>query len=141
MPVINGLIWLHFVGLVVGFGGGIGMSQVGPRLVKAPPDQREPLWPMYAAFNRMAMIGLGLMLITGPAVVALKFGGPGALGLWFDIKILLIILALMAIGFSHMGKAKFRRGDEGAAAQMVIGGCITGGLLVLTMLAAVMAFN
>jgi hypothetical protein len=41
MPVIiNLLIWLHLMGLAMGVGGGLALSQVGPRLVGAPPDQR-----------------------------------------------------------------------------------------------------
>jgi hypothetical protein len=39
--ILKLLLWAHFIALAAGVGGGLGMSQVGPRLVNAPPDQRE----------------------------------------------------------------------------------------------------
>ena len=57
MPiVINLLIWVHLIALALGFAGGIGMSQVGPRLAAAAPDQRATWWPMASSPRALCLL-------------------------------------------------------------------------------------
>ncbi len=136
MPVlVNLLIWVHLLALAMGFAGGIGMSQIGPRLAAAAPDQRATWWPLANVFTRISHIGLGLLLVTGPLILWLKFHGASGLNAAFAIKMGLIVLAVIAIGFSDWGKARLKKGDEGGA--RVMAAC--GPLIMLIMLGVVLA--
>jgi hypothetical protein len=135
------LLWLHIVALTMGAGGGIGMSQVGPRLVAAAPDQREGLWPLATVFARIAGAGLVLLLVTGPLLLWLKFGGMSGLNPWFKLKLALVLVAVVTVGLSEWGLARLRRGDEGGGRLMTITGPLTMLTVLTAVLAAVFAFN
>jgi hypothetical protein len=139
--VINLLFWLHLMALAMGLGGGIGMSQVGPRLVKATPEDREKLFPLASAYNRISTIGLVLLLVTGPAVLWLKFGGFQGMNHWFMLKMALVLVVIVAMGLAHAGLARLKRGDEKGGKLMMIAGPITALTTAGVVLAAVFAFN
>ena len=138
---INLLLWLHLLALAIGIGGGLAMSQVGPRLITAAPDQRETWWPLATVFSRVASLGLVLLLITGPLLLWLKFGGYGGLNDWFKVKMALVAVAVVTIGLSHWGLARLKRGDEGGRRLMEVSGPLTMLTVVVLVLAAVFTFN
>lgn len=135
----NLLLWAHFAGLVVGMGGGFGMSQVGPRLVA--PDGRETWWPLAGTFTMMTRIGLVLMLITGPLMVWMKYGGVGGLNIWFTAKMGLVAIAVVLMGVTEVGLARLKRGDERGGKLAMTAGPLIGMTFFVTILAAVFAFN
>ena len=139
--IINLLVWVHLVALAMGFAGGIGMSQVGPRLAAAAPDQRETWWALVNVFGRISHIGLGLLLVTGPLILWLKFHGAGGLSAAFAVKMGLLVLAVVAIGFSDWGKARLKKGDAGGARVMAAMGPLIMLLMLGVVLAAVFAFG
>jgi hypothetical protein len=139
--VISALLWVHFVALALGLGCGIAMSQVGPRLVGAPADQRDLWWPLANMLTRMAVVGMALLLISGPALLWLKFGGASALGLWFAVKMALVAVALVALGVTEWAKAKFRRGEEAAGQVMNRAGRVIGVSVLGVIAAAVLTFH
>jgi len=142
MPVVvNLLMWLHLMALAMGLGGGIAMSQVGPRLAAAAPDQRETWWPLAMVYSRIAVAGLVLLLITGPLLLWLKFGGMGGLNLWFQVKLGLVAVTIVTVGLSVWGLARLRRGDEGGGRLMQVAGPLTSLTVLAVVLAAVFAFN
>ena len=135
------LLWAHLAALVVGMGGGLGMSQVGPRLVGAAPDQRETWWPLAGGFGNMTRMGLVVMLITGPLMLWLKYGGVAGLNVWFMVKMGLVVLAIVLMGLSEMGLAQLKRGDEGGGKLAMTAGRMIGVTFFAIVLAAVFAFN
>lgn len=137
----NLLLWAHLAGLVVGMGGGLGMSQVGPRLVNAAAGDRDTWWPAAKAFQTMARAGLVVMLLTGPALVMLKYAGGGGLGGWFMAKMGLVALAVVLMGASEIGLARLKRGDESGAKLAMTTGPLIGVAFFVVILAAVFAFN
>jgi hypothetical protein len=139
--VVNLLLWAHFVALALGIGGGLAMSQVGPRLAAAAPDQRATWWPLATVFSHIATVGLVLLLITGPLILWLKFGGFGGLNAWFTLKMALVAVAVVTIGLSHWGLGRLRRGDEGGGRLMAITGPLTMLTVLGVVLSAVFAFN
>jgi uncharacterized membrane protein len=139
--VVDLLLWLHFVALGMGLGGGLAMSQVGPRLVAAAPDQRQVWWPLANVFFRIAAVGLVLLLITGPLMLWLKFGGAGGLNVWFQVKMGLVVVAIVLVGFSMRGMAQLRRGDEGGGRLMSVTGPLTMLTVLAIILSAVLAFS
>lgn len=138
--LVNILIWLHIVGFGLGMAGGVAMSQVGPRLAAAAPDQRGAWWPMAKAFSGMSGLGVAILLVTGPLVLWLKYSWGAGLGLPFMIKMGLLVLALIAFGVGKRGLGRLKRGDEGGARLMAMAGPLTGVLMLLVALAAVFTF-
>ena len=137
----NLLLWLHLAALGMGMGGGLAMSQIGPRLVRAGPEQRETWWPVAKGVSRISAIGMVLLLVTGPLMLWLKYGGFGGLNVWFHVKLALVVLAAVLMGLSQMGMAKLRRGDEAGGRLMMIAGPLTGLTTLGVILAAVFAFD
>lgn len=137
----NILLWLHFVGIGMGMGGGIALSQVGPRLVVAPVDQRQLLWSLEVFFSRVGAGGIAMLLVTGPLILWLKFGGPGGLNWWFSAKMFLVGIALIGVILHEWAGRRFRNGDESAVPLMFIGGRTAGIGMALAMLCAAFTFN
>lgn len=135
------LLWAHLLGLAAGFGGGLAMSQVGPRLVAAAPDQRATWWPLADVYTRITAGGLVVLLITGPLLLWLKFGGMAGLSIWFQVKMALVVLIVVLVGLTEWGKARLKRGDEGGGRLMQITGPLIGLSVVAVVLSAVLAFN
>ena len=90
------LLWLHFMGLAAGLGGGIALSQTGPRLMTASDHERPLVWKLERAFSAIASAGVALLLVSGPLLVWLKYGGFEAMPPWFWVKMVLVVIALPA---------------------------------------------
>lgn len=140
MAVLNNiLLWVHLVALGAGTASGIGMSQVGPRMAAASPDQKSTWWPMVDFFSRMGAGALALMIVTGALLVWLKLGGAG-LNAWFMAKMALVALMAVTIGASHTGLARLRKGDL-SGLKLINLGKVTSIAALGAMLTAVFAFN
>ena len=137
----NFLLWLHFIGIGMAMGGGIALSQVGPRLIAAPANERELLWFLEVFFSRIGAGGLAILLLTGPLMLWLKFGGPSGLSWWFSAKMILVLVALTGVCVHEWAGRRFRKGDLGAVPAMFIGGRVAGIGIVSAMLCAVFTFN
>lgn len=139
--LVNLLLWVHLMALAMGVGAGIGMSQVGPRLMMAAPDQRAIWWPLARVFSRAVALGFVLLLITGPLMLWLKFDGAGGLSGWFSVKMALVAVMVVTVGLSEWGFARLKRGDEGGGRLMSITGPLTMVAAVGVVLCAVFTFN
>ena len=135
------LVWLHFMGVGMGMGGGIALSQVGPRLIAAPPDERALLWKLEVFFSRIGAAGLVTLILSGPLMLWLKFGGPKGLGWWFAAKMLFVFVALVGVLLHEWAGRRFRQGNEKAVPMMFLGGRMAGIGIVLAMLCATFTFN
>ncbi|HEX5263651.1 MAG TPA: hypothetical protein VFW13_09000 [Phenylobacterium sp.] len=139
--VVNLLLWAHFIALALGIGGGFGMSQIGPRLAAAAPDQRGTWWPLATVFSRVAGTGLVLLLITGPLMLWLKFGGFGGMNGCFKLKMALVAIMVVTVGLSEWSLGRLRRGDEAGGRLMMVTGPVTMLTVLGVVLTAVFAFN
>ena len=135
------LLWTHFLALALGLGGGLGMAQVGPRLKTATPAERTTLWPLAEAFGRLSGIGLVLLLVTGPLMLALKYNGGAGLNVWFQVKLALVAVAVVTAALSFWGKARLKKGDLGGGKLMAITGPLTTLTVLAVVLAAVLTFD
>jgi hypothetical protein len=137
----NALLWLHFIGIGLAVGGGVGLSQVGPKLIAAPANARTDLWAFETFFGRLGAGGLVILVSTGPLMLWLKFGGASGLSHWFWVKIALVVIAILAAGLHEWAGARFKRGDQSAVSLMFISGRLAGAAILLAMLCAVVTFN
>ena len=135
------LLILHFLGLMAGFGGGIGLSQVAPRLANASEAERPLLFKLERVFNRFSLVGLALLLITGPWMLAERFGGAAGLPFWFTLKMSFVAIAVIAMAVNQIAKRQFRSGRRGALKLILITGPITGISVLLAVVFAVLTFQ
>ena len=134
-------LWLHLMGLVMGLGGGMANSQIGPAIGGATNETRPTLWKLHHGVSRIAMIGLIIMLITGPLMVWLRYPDISTLSNLFWVKMGLVVLMLIAIFTTVRAASKAEKGDLAAAKTMAIAGPISGLLSAATVLVAVLTFG
>ena len=139
--VINVLFWLHFIGLAMGLGGGIALGYVGPKLIAAEGPMLEQMWNFETFFGRVGTAGLGILVITGPLMLWLKFGGPGGLTWWFWAKMAFVLIAIIGVAMHQWAGSRFRRGDRAAIPIMFASGRTAGAAMALAILSAVFTFN
>jgi protoporphyrinogen IX oxidase len=135
------LLWLHLLGVAMGAGVGIAISRVAPKLIAAPASERRQLWPLAKFLARVTAAGVGVLLITGPLMLWLKFAGGAGLGWSFSVKMVFVAATVVCVGLSQWAGARLERGDESAAKWMSVSGPLTGISAVLAMLFAVITFH
>ncbi|NOZ32979.1 MAG: hypothetical protein GXP01_07895 [Alphaproteobacteria bacterium] len=138
---INLLIWAHLIGLAMAVGSGMALSQVGPRIAKGDEKQREALWDVYGALIRLVHGGLGVLLITGPLIVWLRYEGFSGLDMWFSIKMALVVILLISVLVGTRAGKKLRGGDMSARNTTQRAGMLNGILGILIVLTAAFSFN
>ena len=135
------LLWLHFLGLASGLGGGIALSQTGPRLVTATEQERPLIWKFRRAFSVTASAGVGVLIVTGPLLAWLKYGGVEGMPAWFWAKMAFVVLTLAGVILHEISSRRARAGDATAYRWMAIAGRTAGISMVLAVLCAVMTFD
>lgn len=135
------VLFLHFLGLMMGAGGGFG-SMIAMRAALArPPEEASVLRSIGPALARFSSIGLVLMLATGMAMVFLKYDGFGGLPLMFWVKMAFVTTLTIAAVTLELTYAAVKNGDVAAAARLPLFGPIAGSSSLLAALFAVLAFH
>jgi len=83
----------------------------------------------------ISRIAFGVLIITGPLMVWLGYGGVAGLNAWFWVKMALVVVMAISIGAND---ALRRRGNAAAAG---VAANISRAALVCIVIAAVLAFN
>lgn len=136
--VVKLLIFLHFMGLVVGMGSGMALSNFG----RASGGRMDgALLRLGDILRTNAHVGLALLWITGLLMVWLRYGGIGGLGVWFWLKMAGVVVLSAAVGMSAANYRKLKAGDADAPARAKVLSAVTGLSGVFVVLAAVFAFD
>lgn len=116
--VINVLIWIHLVALAVGGATAFGMPVVARQVGSATAESRPMLFAIMKGLSTLGRIGIGTLIVTGPLILWMKYGGFDGVSVWFWIKMVLVLALLAGVIY---GGIMFKRGTEGdaAAAQMM----------------------
>lgn len=139
--VFNVLLGFHILGLVMGMGGGIANSRIGPMIGAGDEHTRPTLWALQGQISKIAHAGLGLLLITGVAMVGIKFWPLSTLGALFWVKMALVVVLIGAIVVATRSARLARGGNPAAAGTMKKAG-MTAGLTALAIIfVAVFAFG
>lgn len=136
------LLFVHFVGLVMGFAGGIG-SAVSMRYAgEASADGAAALRLLPPVFANISAVGLLLLWITGAIMIWSVFGGPGGLPGLFWLKIAFVLLLTVLTGALHATHAAIRRtGNAALGGRLGMIGPASGISALAAMLIAVLVFN
>jgi protoporphyrinogen IX oxidase len=95
------LFIIHLVSLVVGGATNVAMPLVGRQLAGATPEVLARLGPIARRLQLNSQVALGLLVVTGIAMLWLRYDGQvTALGPWFIAKLAFVgvILAALAAG-------------------------------------------
>ena len=75
----------------------IGVPVVIARMKGATPELRSTLGGIIQAFGRTAQIAFGVLIISGPLMIWLRYGGVEGLSNWFWVKMALIVVMIGAM--------------------------------------------
>ena len=93
------------------------------------------------AFSAIASAGVALLLVSGPLLVWLKYGGFEAMPPWFWVKMVLVVIAVAGVATHEIAARRFKAGRTDAYRWMAISGRTAGIGMVLVVLCAVLAFD
>ena len=141
MLITDILLALHFLGLMMGAGGGFGSMIAMGAAAKLSPEQAAPIRALGPKLARFSSIGLGLMLVTGISMVWMKYVTAAALPAMFWVKMIFVTTLTLAAIIMEVSYAQAKRGDEAAAKRLPLFGPVAGASSLLAVLFAVLAFH
>jgi putative membrane protein len=141
MNTTNLLLWIHIVAFVAGGSNTVVMPIIGATLPKVDGQTRATLFGIGFHMAIVGKVAAATLLISGPLLLWLKYGGLHGLTPWFWVKMALIGVMFAAIIFEEANFKKLASGDQAAARNSRFGGIIASMAFLGILLAAVLAFN
>ena len=135
------LIWVHLGALALGGAATFGLPAVASQMPKATPEGRKSLVGAMMLLRRLGGIAIGLMILSGLVLIWSRYGGPGAMTVWFWVKMVLVVGFILLIGVSRRNAAKAIAGDAAAAARQTYLGMASIVTLLAIVLCAVLSFG
>ena len=141
MNTINLLLWIHIVALVAGGSNTVVMPIIGATLPRVDEQTRATLFRIGFHMGTVGKVAAATLLISGPLLLWLKYGGLLGVSPWFWAKMALMVIMFAAIVFEEVNFKKSALGDQAAARNSKLGGIIATVAFLGVLLAAVFAFN
>ena len=88
------LLIVHLLSFGLGAAAVIGGPIVMSRMATATPDGRQLLIGIAGRLGLGARVALGLLVLSGASMVWLRYGGVDGLGVWFAIKMVLVVVLI-----------------------------------------------
>ena len=135
------VLFLHFVGLMLGAAGGLSSSIIMRRALTMGPEQAKTVRSLGPLLANVAHIGVAVLWITGLILVWSKWNGPGSLPQLFWVKFVFVLTLTAASVFIHMTYAEIRKGNLAVASRLPKIGPVAGISALLAVLFASFAFG
>lgn len=135
------LLIFHFIGLMLGAGGGLGATIAMAHARALPPEQSAPIRAIGPSLAHMSTLGLVLMLATGVSIVVMKYGGFEAMPLMFWIKLIFVGTLTLAVILIEVTYAQVKKGNAKAAELLPRFGPVAGISSLLAVVFAALAFH
>lgn len=135
------LLWVHLVALAAGGAATFGIPVVAARIAGSSADTRPVLFAIVNGISRVARIAMVALLITGPLLVWLKYGGIEGFNFWFWAKMALVALLLGLVIFSGVNGKRAQGGDMAAAKRGPQIGMASMFTFLLIVATAILAFE
>jgi hypothetical protein len=129
------LLAMHFLGLMMGAGGGFGSAIAMRRAAKLPAEQAAGIRTLGSGYARFSSIGLILMLTSGALLVTFKYDGIDAMPPLFWVKMLFAAIIV------ELTYAAVKKGDTSGVARLPVLGPIAGLSSLLATIFAVLTFH
>ena len=142
MDYLNSLLlWLHLISLAVAGATIFGMPVLMNNMAGVAPDVRPRVGAIAQRFSMMSRGALGVLVITGPLMVWLKYGGIAGFTFWFWVKMALVVVLIGIVVWSGINGKRAQGGDAAAAARAPMLGMLGMATFLLIIAAAVLAFD
>jgi protoporphyrinogen IX oxidase len=94
------LLLTHILALVVGTATAVAMPVVMGRMAAASPEGKQMLGGIGQRLGKNSQISFGVLLLTGIAMVVVRYGGVDGMNGWFWAKMafIVVVLAMMLVG-------------------------------------------
>jgi len=139
--IVNLVIWLHIIAFIAGGSNSVVGPVIGARLASATPDQRAGYYGVMNALSQVGKVAMAALLITGPLILFMKYGGLGGASVWFWVKMVLVAVMLAAIIYGGIQFKKSQGGDAEAGKRADTAHKITALAFLGVLLSAVFAFG
>jgi uncharacterized membrane protein len=142
MDILNNLLfWLHLVGLGLGAVASFGLPVVGRQMPTATAETRPTLFKVAEGMSTLGRAGFAILIVTGPLLVWLKFGGTSGFTAWFWAKMILVVILLGIVIFAGINAKRAEGGDREAGRRAGMIGMAALVVYLGVILCAVFAFN
>lgn len=91
--------------------------------------------------TRFGHYGIIVLLVSGPLMIWVRYGGFDGISHWFWAKLAFVVLLAIGVVMSAMSARKMRAGDAAATARVRLGRIIAVVSLLAIVVFAVLAFN
>jgi len=135
------LLFLHFLGLAMGFSASFGNAAMGGLIEKAAPAEKPVLARFPPVIARIGRYGLALLWSSGLILVYTKWGGMGSLPWQFHAKLALVVLLTATVEYIHALMRRGQKGDTSVAPTITMFGKAAMALALLTVVFAVLTFD
>ena len=135
------ILFLHFVGLMLGAAGGFASAVIMRRALTLPADEARVVRGLGPILANVSGIGLALLWVTGFILVWSKWEGFGSLPQMFWVKAIFILTLTAVTILIHMTYAEIRKGNVALAARLPKLGPMAGMSALLAVLFAAYAFS
>ena len=135
------LLFLHFVGLMLGAAGGFASAVIMRRALALPADEAKVVRGLGPLLANVSAIGLALLWVSGLLLVWMKWDGFASLPQLFWVKGIFILSLTLITGLIYMTYGEIRKGNVAAAARLPKLGPLAGISSLLAGLFAVLAFQ
>lgn len=139
--VINLILVIHIMAFVAGGANGVAMPLIGRQIAIAAPDTQSVLFAIGNGLSQVGKVAMGALLVSGPLLILLRYGGIAGISPWFWGKMALIVVMLVTIVIGGINFKKAQRGVPGAAAIAETFGKVTGLAFLGVVICAVFAFG
>jgi uncharacterized protein YqgC (DUF456 family) len=137
------LLVLHFIGLMLGAGGGFGSMATAAYAGKLPADQQGLVRGLSPILGRMSSIGLVVMLVTGFGMLSVKYNNFQGVDVpvTFWVKMVFVTTLTLAAITVELTYAAMKKGDAKAASRLPVLGPIAGVSSLLAVAFAALTFH
>ena len=139
--VFDLLLMAHLLSLLAAGAVVVVMPMIGARMAGAPPEARSILGGIAQRIGLFSRIAFGVLLVSGPLMIWIRFGGVEGMTVWFWVKMALIVLMAVGMGVGGRVRATAKPGDARAATIAKAAANVSRLSLVGVIVAAVLAFN
>jgi hypothetical protein len=137
----HALLWVHLVALAAGGAATFGIPIVGAKIAGSSPDTRATLFAIVYGISGVARTAMVALLITGPLLVWLKYGGIAGFNFWFWVKMALVALLLVLVIAAGINTKRGEGGDPEAPKRGPMIGMASMVTFFLIVASAILAFE
>lgn len=142
LAVLDVLLAVHFIGLMLGAGGGFGSATAAAHAKNLPPGEASVIKTLGPKLAKLSMIGLVLMYVTGIALLIVKYeGNLAVMPAMFWIKLVFVGTLTVAACLILFTYSQIRRGNTAVESRLPVLGPIAGMSSLAAVVFAVLAFH